>query len=144
MKKRFTKLVSFLLIAVMVMGMGISTPVLAADTTANKVMRGPAAPISSVTLGDYTWDEDKHIFEFSINVRGFGWGTVKFDNISITNYGRSEIKQYGQIVGWQYHYRTPRIYHPGTYKMEALFTSHNVAVQWPLTRYFTVTEKMLK
>lgn len=95
-------------------------------------------------MGKSTWEKSDYVFDFSIKVRGFGWGTVKFDDIAVTNYRSEAIMEYGQVVGWEYFYKSPQIYHPGTYKMEALFTSHNIAEQWPLTHYFKVSEEMVE
>lgn len=142
MKKGFKRIVG--LILVIILTMGISVSAFAADTTKSKELRGPADPISSVRMGDVEWKKSDYVFEFSIIVRGFGRGTVKFDDIDITNYGREAIMEYGQVVGWEYLYKSPQLYHPGTYKMEALFTSHNIAEQWPLTYTFRVTEEMVQ
>lgn len=149
MKNRLKKAVSLLLTAAMLMGMSVTS--FAAGNSdgegSQPVLRGPAAPITSVTVeGDGKWLKSEHRIQFTIKQLGIGPGTVTFDGTEILPYERTPIYGSGtnEVTGWYLEYKSPKLYNAGVYKMEGVFISSNGTQKiWKVSHKFTVTESDL-
>lgn len=148
MKKSLKRVLSVLLAVAMLLGMSVTSFAAENPDTgeAQSILRGPAKPITSITLIHQEWDKSGSCFDFTIEEQGIGSGTVTFDGTKITPYKTDHILSADrtEVIGWIMHYKSPRIYRTGTYKMEATFLSANGTPQiWKLKHNFTVTEDML-
>ena len=147
MKNGMKRILSGLLIMVMVLGMSVTS--FAAEDTDGKdsqpVLRGPAKPITNISLEDWDWNESERCFDFVIREDGIGPYTVKFNSTQLMAYNREPILGADRtVIGWYIYFKSPRIYNVGTYKMVASFYSSNGTQKvWTLKKDFVVTEDML-
>lgn len=151
MKNSLKRVLSVLLAAAMLLGMSVTTFAAGSPDTGESqpILRGPAKPITSVTLEKEKWNETEKCYEFVIREQGIGPATVKFGNTKLvaTSEPLYEGANRTEVVGWLLHYKTPRIYSAGTYTLDATFVSTNGGGPqrvWNLTKDYTVTWEMLQ
>ena len=147
MKIRVKRALCLLIAMIMLMGMCVTSYAAEISDSANSqpVFRGPAAPITSVTLYDWDWDESGRCFVFVIKEMGIGPYTVDFNGKKLKAEKSDPILGADRsVIGWYIHFKSQRIYGTGTYKMVATFYSNNGTEKvWTLKRDFEVTEDML-
>lgn len=147
MKIRVKRALCMLLAMIMLMGMCVTSYAAEKSDSVNSqpVLRGPAAPITSVTLDDDEWDKSGRCFVFVIKEMGIGPYTVDFNGKKLK--AEKSVPILGadrSVIGWYIHFRSQRIYGSGTYKMVATFYSNNGTEKvWTLKNNFVVTEDML-
>ena len=149
MKKSLKRVFSVLLAAAMLLGMSVTS--FAAENSdggeSQAILRGPAAPITSVTLrSGWTFNKSERCFDFAIEQHGIGPGTVTFDNTTLMPYRRDPL--YGskpnEVTGWIIYYKSPKLYSPGTYRMEGVFISNNgTQKRWTVSHDFVLKESDL-
>ena len=147
MKIRVKRVICLLLAMVMLMGMSV-TSYAAENTNSDNfqpILRGPAAPITSITLTWEYWNQSDRCFEFIIKEMGIGPYTVDFNGKKLkAEKSEAILGSDRTVIGWKLHFRSPRIYGTGTYKMVATFYSNNGTEKvWTLKKNFEVTEDML-
>lgn len=149
MKKSLKRVLSVLLAAAMLLGMSVTS--FAAENPdveeSQAILRGPAKPITSITLEIDDWNETEKCYNFMIRQQGIGPDTVKWDNTRLTAYKREPLYEgfdRTEVVGWKIYYKTKRIYSAGTYTLNATFVSTNSGKVWTLKKDYTVTEGMLQ
>ena len=149
MKNSLKRVLSVLLAAAMLFGMSITSFAAENPDTGESqaILRGPAKPITSITLVDKVWDKSGRCYDFVIKEQGIGPGTVTFNGTKITPYQTDHILSADrtEVIGWYLHYKSPKIYSAGTYRMEATFISSNGTPKiWTLKKDFRVMEDMLQ
>ncbi len=149
MKKNLKRVLSVLLAAAMLLGMSVTS--FAAENPdageSQAILRGPARPITNVTLLSDDWNSVEKCYDFIIKEDGIGPGTVTFDGKQLMSYKTKHILAPGtrEVIGWYLYYKSPRIYSPGNYRFEATFISSNGTPQiWKLKKSYDVTGDMLQ
>lgn len=151
MKNSMKRVLSVLLAAAMLMGVSVTS--LAAgnpDTEESRpILRGPAKPITSITLVKDDWNSVEKCYDFIIREQGIGPDTVKFGNTRLWATKREPLYEgtnRTEVVGWIIYYKSQRIYSAGTYTLDATFISTNGGPQkvWTLNKDYTVTREMLQ
>lgn len=147
MKKSLKRVLSVLLAAAMLLGMSVTSFAAGSSETGESqpILRGPAKPITSITLEKGTWNKTEKCYEFIIREQGIGPGTVKFNGTKISSQETKGIPSADgtEIIGWIMSYKSPRIYRAGTYELDASFVSAGTHKVWTLKKNFVVTEDML-
>lgn len=147
MKKSLKKVLSVLLAAAMLLGMSVTSFAAGSSETeeSQPILRGPAKPITSLTVEDKRWNESERCFEFKIIEQGIGPGTVKFNGRQLNPEGTTGIRSADgtEVIGWIMSYKSPKIYRAGTYELDASFVSAGTHKVWTLKKDFVVTEDML-
>lgn len=154
MKKSLKRVLSVLLAAAMLLGMSVTSFAAGSSETeesqpSQPILRGPAKPITSITLEKGTWNKTEKCYEFIIREQGIGPDTVKFGNTRLWATKRDPLYEGAnrtEVVGWRIYYKSPRIYSAGTYTLDATFVSTNGGPQkvWTLKKDYTVTQEMLQ
>ncbi len=149
MKNKVKRLVSFLLVMAMLLGMSVTS--FAAEESgggeSKPILRVPAPPITSITLENPQWNKSEKCFEFTIVEQGIGPYSVTFNGTKLWAVSSKAIMSASgnYAVGWYYKFKSPRIYSAGTYKMVATFNSTNGTPKvWTLKKDFEATEDMLR
>lgn len=147
MKNSLKRVLSVLLAAAMLLGMSVTSFAAGSPDTGESqpILRGPAKPITSLTLKNDGWNEAKRCFEFRIIEQGIGPGTVKFNGRKISPYKTEHISDDGiEVIGWIMYYQSPRLNSVGTYEVDASFVSAGTHKVWTLKKDFVVTKEMLQ
>lgn len=149
MKSSLKRVFSVLLAAAMLLGMSVTS--FAAGNPdveeSQAILRGPAKPITSITLEIDNWNETEKCYEFMIRQQGIGPDTVTWDNTKLTAYKREPLFEgfdRTEVVGWKIYYKTKRIYSAGTYRLNGTFVSTNSGKVWTLKKDYTITQEMLQ
>lgn len=147
MKNSLKRALSVLLVAGMLLGMSVTAFAAGSSDTGESqaILRGPAKPITSVTVEVVWWNEPERCFEFTIREQGIGPGIVKFNGEQLSPEKTTGIPSPDrtEVVGWRIEYKSPRIYSAGIYELDASFVSAGTHKVWTLKKDFTVTEEML-
>lgn len=147
MKNSLKRVLSVLLAAAMLLGMSVTSFAAGSSDTGESqpILRGPAKPITSLTVEDDEWNKSERCFEFIIREQGIGPGIVKFNGQQLSPENTTGIPSPDrtEIVGWRIKYKSPKIYSAGTYELDASFVSAGTHKVWTLKKDFTVTEGML-
>lgn len=147
MKNSMKRVLSILLAAAMLLGMSVTS--FAAENPdageSQAILRGPAKPITNVSLEQKKWNGAEKRYYFMIREDGIGPGTVTFDNTKLVEYDREPLYKgfdRTEVVGWEIYYKSPRVYSAGTYRFAASFVSQGKV--WSLKKDLHVTEDMLQ
>lgn len=147
MKNSLKRVLSVLLAAAMLLGMSVTSFAAGSSDTGESqpILRGPAKPITSLTLKKDGWNKAERCFEFRIIEQGIGPGIVKFNGQQLTSEETTGILSADrtEVVGWIMRYKSPKIYSAGTYELDASFVSAVTHKVWTLKDEFIVTEDML-
>lgn len=147
MKKSLKRVLSVLLAAAMLLGMSVTSFAAGSSETGESqpILRGPAKPITSLTLKKDGWNKEDRCFEFRIIEQGIGPGTVKFNGTKISPYLTEHITVDGiEVIGWIMYYKSPKLNSVGTYELDASFVSAGTHKVWTLKNDFVVTREMLQ
>lgn len=151
MKNSLKRVLSVLLAAAMLLGMSVTSFAAGSPDTGEfqPILRGPAKPITSITILKDDWNSTEKCYDFIIREQGIGPDTVKFGSTRLWATKREPLFERAdrtEVVGWKIYYKTPRIYSEGTYTLDAAFVSTNGGPQkvWTLKKDYTVTWEMLQ
>lgn len=140
------KMLSLLLVLVMLMGMSVTSFAAEPSNSAEpqSVLRVAAPPITSLrVLPNWQYNKSDRCIYFVIEEIGTGPGSVTLAGTKLIAYKTDGIMNASNTyaIGWKMYYKSQQIYHPGSYKMEAIFNSTNGTPKlWPLNYTFTLTE----
>lgn len=147
MKKSLKRVLSVLLAAAMLLGMSVTSFAAGSSETeeSQPILRGPAKPITSLTVKNDGWNKEERCFKFRIIEQGIGPGTVKFNGTKISPYLTEHISVDGiEVIGWIMYYKSPKLNSVGTYELDASFVSAGTHKVWTLNEDFVVTREMLQ
>ena len=142
---KMKKVLSLLLMLAMLMGMSVTS--FAAETSNNVEPQSNlrvAAPPSLRVLPSWRYDKTDRCIYFVIEEMGTGPGSVTLAGTKLIAYKTDGIMNSSNTyaIGWKMYYKSQKIYHPGAYKMEAVFNSTNGTPKiWNLNYTFNLTEE---